>query len=145
MLDAGVPLFSCTWLLYPPSTCIEVIQNIRGYDGKMADVWSAGEHRGSKLVGSLWPAGVMLHITQPLLLGFCACLLLLSALFSIIIIPLSSLLPGVMLYTMLYARYPFERPEDKKLNQHDRLQRILHRIIKAGLGFGQLGSGVAVD
>ncbi len=39
--------------------------------------------------------------------------------------------PGVMLYTMLYARYPFERPEDKKLNQHDRLQRILHRIIKA--------------
>ena len=36
-----------------------------------------------------------------------------------------------MLYTMLYARYPFERPEDKKLSQHDRLQRILHRIIKA--------------
>jgi hypothetical protein len=37
-----------------------------------------------------------------------------------------------MLYTMLFARYPFERPEDKKLNQHDRLQRILHRIIKVG-------------
>ena len=26
------------------------------------------------------------------------------------------------------------RPEDKKLSQHDRLQRILHRIIKVGLG-----------
>ena len=38
---------------------------------------------------------------------------------------------GVMLYTMLFARYPFERPEDKKLDQHARLQRILHRIIKA--------------
>ncbi len=36
-----------------------------------------------------------------------------------------------MLYTMLFARYPFERPEDKKLDQHQRLQRILHRIIKA--------------
>ncbi len=45
-----------------------------------------------------------------------------------------------MLYTMLFARYPFERPEDKKLNQHDRLQRILHRIIKV-LGRGSwLGS-----
>lgn len=39
-----------------------------------------------------------------------------------------------MLYTMLFARYPFERPEDKKLNQHDRLQRILHRIIKVTPG-----------
>ena len=47
MVVAGVPLFSCTWLHYPPSTAVEVIQNIRGYDGKMADVWSAGEHRGS--------------------------------------------------------------------------------------------------
>jgi serine/threonine protein kinase len=59
-----------------------VIQNVRGYDGKTADIWSA----------------------------------------------------GVMLYTMLFARYPFERPEDKKLNQHDRLQRILHRIIKVTAG-----------
>ena len=43
-----------------------------------------------------------------------------------------------MLYTMLFARYPFERPEDKKLNQHDRLQRILHRIIKVR-GAGRAG------
>ncbi|KAL4434192.1 hypothetical protein ABPG75_000633 [Micractinium tetrahymenae] len=62
----------------PGYTAPEVIQNVRGYDGKMADIWSA----------------------------------------------------GVMLYTMLFARYPFERPEDKKLDQHQRLQRILHRIIK---------------
>ena len=35
-----------------------------------------------------------------------------------------------MLYTMLFARNPFKRPEDKELNQHDRLQRVLYRIIK---------------
>ena len=63
-----------------PAAAAEVISNVRGYDGKMADVWSA----------------------------------------------------GVMLYTTLFARYPFERPEDKKLPQHDRLQRILHRIIRVG-------------
>lgn len=67
----------------PGYTAPEVIQNVRGYDGKMADIWSA----------------------------------------------------GVMLYTMLFARYPFERPEDKKLSQHDRLQRILHRIIKVDYDF----------
>ena len=47
-----------------------------------------------------------------------------------------------MLYTMLYARYPFERPEDKKLNQHDRLQRILHRIIKASAREGPTGCSI---
>jgi len=70
----------------PDYTAPEVIQNVRGYDGKMADIWSA----------------------------------------------------GVMLYTMLFARYPFERPEDKKLDQHQRLQRILHRIIKADYVIGDI-------
>ena len=46
-----------------------------------------------------------------------------------------------MLYTMLFARYPFERPEDKKLNQHDRLQRILHRIIKVCVAAGRALGG----
>ncbi|KFM24010.1 Serine/threonine-protein kinase SAPK2 [Auxenochlorella protothecoides] len=62
----------------PGYTAPEVISNLKGYDGKVADVWSA----------------------------------------------------GVMLFTMLFARYPFERPEDKKLRQNERLQRILHRIMK---------------
>lgn len=67
----------------PGYTAPEVISNLKGYDGKMADVWSA----------------------------------------------------GVMLYTMLFARYPFERPEDKKLRQNERLQKILHRIIKVDYVF----------
>ena len=48
-----------------------------GYDGKVADVWSA----------------------------------------------------GVMLYTMLYARYPFERPEDKNLKPAERTNKVLRRIL----------------
>lgn len=67
----------------PGYTAPEVITNQRGYDGKAADVWSA----------------------------------------------------GVMLYTMLFARYPFERSEDKKLNANDRLTRVLHRIMKVDYQF----------
>jgi serine/threonine-protein kinase SRK2 len=62
----------------PGYTAPEVITNVKGYDGKQADVWSA----------------------------------------------------GVMLYTMLFARYPFERPEDKTLKGDARIQKVLHRIIK---------------
>eukprot|EP00887_Chlorella_sp_A99_P000790 scaffold5.g790.t1 len=50
----------------PGYTAPEVIQNVRGYDGKMADIWSA----------------------------------------------------GVMLYTMLFARYPFERCVDYDFPEH---------------------------
>lgn len=36
---------------------------------------------------------------------------------------------AVMLYTMLYARYPFERPEDKSLKPNERTNKVLMRII----------------
>ena len=36
----------------------EVIQNIRGYDGKMADVWSAGEPRLLRLSNCLLHPGL---------------------------------------------------------------------------------------
>ena len=64
----------------PGYTAPEVIESNAGvgYDGKAADIWSA----------------------------------------------------GVMLYTMLFARYPFERPEDKSLKPHDRTNKVLIRIIK---------------
>lgn len=63
----------------PGYTAPEVITTLPGksYDGKIADVWSA----------------------------------------------------GVMLYTMLFARYPFERSEDKALSPTDRTQKVLRRII----------------
>jgi len=64
----------------PGYTAPEVIEckDGSGYDGKLADVWSA----------------------------------------------------GVMLYTMLFARYPFERPEDKTLRPHERTNKVLMRILK---------------
>jgi serine/threonine-protein kinase SRK2 len=64
----------------PGYTAPEVIESkdATGYDGKMADVWSA----------------------------------------------------GVMLYTMMFARYPFERPEDKNLRPHERTNKVLMRILK---------------
>lgn len=34
-----------------------------------------------------------------------------------------------MLYTMLFARYPFERPDDRKLEEFDKFQKILQRIL----------------
>ena len=62
----------------PGYTAPEVITaGAAGYDGKTADVWSA----------------------------------------------------GVMLYTMLYARYPFERPEDKALKPAERTNKVLRRIL----------------
>jgi len=69
----------------PGYTAPEVITSSSsdGYDGKLADVWSA----------------------------------------------------AVMLYTMLYARYPFERPEDKALKAGDRTNKILMRIIKVDYFF----------
>jgi len=67
----------------PGYTAPEVITSAGGYDGKNADVWSA----------------------------------------------------GVMLYTMLYARYPFERPEDKNLRPSDRTQKVLGRIIRVDYFF----------
>lgn len=69
----------------PGYTAPEVITNptSTGYDGKVADVWSA----------------------------------------------------GVMLYTMLYARYPFERPEDKQLKPAERTNKVLHRIIRGDYFF----------
>lgn len=69
----------------PGYTAPEVITSPsgKGYDGKIADVWSA----------------------------------------------------GVMLYTMLYARYPFERPEDKALKAADRTNKVLTRIIRVDYFF----------
>lgn len=69
----------------PGYTAPEVITSPgqRGYDGKTADVWSA----------------------------------------------------GVMLYTMLYARYPFERPEDKALRPQERTNKVLQRIIRVDYFF----------
>ena len=69
----------------PGYTAPEVIESKMGvgYDGKLADVWSA----------------------------------------------------GVMLYTMLFARYPFERPEDKTLKPHERTNKVLLRIINVDYYF----------
>lgn len=67
----------------PGYTSPEVISNSHGYDGKRADIWSA----------------------------------------------------GVMLFTMLFARYPFERPEDKRLRPNERLQKVLRRIVRVDYEF----------
>jgi serine/threonine-protein kinase SRK2 len=42
---------------------------------------------------------------------------------------------AVMLYTMLFARYPFERPEDKALSPAQRTNKVLQRIIRVDYAF----------
>ena len=42
---------------------------------------------------------------------------------------------AVMLYVMLYARYPFERPEDREFKGMDRTNRVLMRALKVDYAF----------
>jgi serine/threonine protein kinase len=38
---------------------------------------------------------------------------------------------GVILYIMLCARFPFERPDDAQLSHQEKLKKVLHRIVSA--------------
>ncbi|CAL8468575.1 g8115 [Coccomyxa elongata] len=42
---------------------------------------------------------------------------------------------GVMLYVMLFCRYPFERPEDDRQPPQKKYQTVLQRVIKADFAF----------
>ncbi len=78
-----------------------MIQNIRGYDGKMADVWSAGERWLFTALGRSWLLACRIDLLTKLLAAAgtlplpssCEPLSLLG----------SAALPGVMLYTMPFA------------------------------------------
>lgn len=42
---------------------------------------------------------------------------------------------GVILYIMLCARFPFERPEDAQLTYQDKLKKVLQRIVNVHYSF----------
>jgi serine/threonine-protein kinase SRK2 len=42
---------------------------------------------------------------------------------------------GVIMYIMLCARFPFERPEDSQLEYHEKLKRVLQRIVNVDYRF----------
>jgi serine/threonine protein kinase len=42
---------------------------------------------------------------------------------------------GVMLYIMLCARFPFERPDDSNLEYQDKLKKVLQRIVNVQYTF----------
>lgn len=42
---------------------------------------------------------------------------------------------GVILYVMLCARFPFERPDDSQLAYQDKLKKVLQRIVNVQYSF----------
>ena len=42
---------------------------------------------------------------------------------------------GVILYIMLCARFPFERPDDAQLTYQDKLKKVLQRIVNVHYSF----------
>jgi serine/threonine-protein kinase SRK2 len=42
---------------------------------------------------------------------------------------------GVMLYIMLCARFPFERPDDSNLEYQEKLKKVLQRIVNVQYTF----------